>query len=94
MTDAPAAAPRRPLPFVAALVAMLGSSMVLGAFVVSDLAMAGEREAVPVVDVERPPPEVKVKKVVVTSKEPVRTKAATKSKRRAKSVEFGSFEGY
>jgi hypothetical protein len=93
MTDAPAAAPRRPLQFVAALVAMLGSSMVLGAFVVSDFAMAGEREAVPLVEGE-PPREVKLKKVVVTSKDPVRAKPAPKPKRRAKSVEFGSFEGY
>ncbi|MDX2010724.1 MAG: hypothetical protein SFW67_11055 [Myxococcaceae bacterium] len=85
---------RRPLSVLAALAAMAGSLAVLGAFVVSDLAMAGERAVDRLADDPPAPSEVKVKKVVVAPKEKDPVKPAPKSKRAKKSVEFGSFEGY
>lgn len=83
---------RRPLSVLAALSAMAGSLIVLGAFVVSDLALAGERAVDRLADDPPAPAEVKVKKVVVVPKE--KDPPAPKSKRARKSVEFGSFEGY
>jgi hypothetical protein len=86
------ASPRRLVTRIAALTAMASSLTVLGAFVVSDLALAGERVAVERLADDPPPREVKRAKVVLTPPEP--KQPAPKPKRRAKTVEFGSFEGY
>jgi hypothetical protein len=92
LEDSMQASPRRLVTRIAALTAMASSLTVLGAFVVSDLALAGERVAVERFADDPPPREIKRAKVVPTALET--KKPAPKPKRRAKAVEFGSFEGY